>query len=197
MALVVAVLLCMLAAGSLAVDMNGDTEIRTALSLNDPCNTADGQSESCTLSALQLKGETSWQKSGEVDGMFSFLRELDDLYLVGESRTDEAANMTLHSSLGFGSVCHGYWSMKLARMAPSCLSSCPELCSPLDSAITSYLTKGGAPALNRVLCHYSHQYGCAIDHKNYRKCSGLINKAGGFGIQLPRSSRGLHILCRR
>eukprot|EP00931_Biecheleriopsis_adriatica_P073877 TRINITY_DN48084_c0_g1_i1.p1 TRINITY_DN48084_c0_g1~~TRINITY_DN48084_c0_g1_i1.p1 ORF type:complete len:194 (-),score=26.49 TRINITY_DN48084_c0_g1_i1:436-1017(-) len=188
------IILCMLAAGSHAVDISGNVELRTALASNDPCIAADGTNEACALSALQLKGAMSSQANDELDDAPAVTEP--DESLPEANDTDAVTDTVLHSSVDLAGACHGSWSKKLAEMAPKCLRSCPQLCGPLDKAITSYLTKGGGPALDKVLCHYTHQYSCAIGSRNYGKCSGLIHKASGFGISLPTSHGALRRKCR-
>merc|ERR1719195_2512457 len=81
--------------------------------------------------------------------------------------------------------------------AKNCVAPCRSSCGTLNTLLSTYMTKGGQPALNREACksHNKDKLQCFFHHIG--PCMGLINKAKGYGVTIPSSSGQLNGMCRR
>merc|ERR1740139_1593636 len=69
------------------------------------------------------------------------------------------------------------------------------MCAPLASAVTAFLTKGGAPAAKPVVCASRAEFLCALEGTAFAHCEPLIKQASQFGFVLPSSAAELSSEC--
>merc|ERR1712151_471945 len=84
--------------------------------------------------------------------------------------------------------------MKIIKeSAPSCISSCEPVCTPLSQAVGVYFM-GGDPVPK--LCTDSNAFKCMINTENVEKCKSLLDYAEDeLGFSVPRTTKQVDAAC--
>merc|ERR1719291_124622 len=114
---------------------------------------------------------------------------LDALKAVGEQSEAKSAN-SCHSGLV------GMLMQKGGQAAANCINPCTGSCPTLNTLLTTYMTRGGQPAMVKEACKSHNKHGLQCFFGHIGPCRPLISKAASFGVHIPTSSGELNGMCR-
>merc|ERR1712160_95078 len=86
----------------------------------------------------------------------------------------------------------------VVAMAPQCFTqaNCAQLCVPMDSMITQYMTDMDVSAIKKLVCEQKPAFSCLFNSEEHIKaCVPLMETAKSFGLGLPSDLQGLHHQC--
>merc|ERR1719323_888922 len=152
--------------------------------------------KACVVAALTLIACGAELEESVVDVALN----ADDQCAAGEEGARCALNAlqiraAQASEVTEGNACTQGVVGEIRAYGESCFDSCPQMCHPLDLAVTAFLTKGGAPAVKPVVCAHQSDFSCALSGANLHKCQPLITQAASFGFKIPDSVDKLHHQC--
>merc|ERR1711957_1112378 len=82
--------------------------------------------------------------------------------------------------------------------APQCFTNanCAQLCVPMDSMITQYMTDMDVSAIKKLVCEQGPAFSCLFNSEEHiQACVPLMETAKSFGLGLPSDLQGLHRQC--
>merc|ERR1712207_22247 len=65
---------------------------------------------------------------------------------------------------------------RVVSVAPQCLETCPQLCTPLNAFMTRYKESGDVNAVKAQACDYTHELDCAFEAGAIGECQKIVSR---------------------